>query len=95
LLIITDQPDTPTTSDHELHGRIEGDCVGHPGFVNDHQSRLPDPSGPFGQVAVVQRPGELGEGVGADAGLLGEDSGRGGRRSEAEHLTAVLGPRQD
>ena len=28
----------------------------------------------------------------ADAGLLGEDGGRGSRRSQAEHLAAVLGP---
>ena len=37
LLIITDQPDTPTTSDHELDGGVEGQSVGHPGFVDDHQ----------------------------------------------------------
>src|SRR4029453_11455739 len=49
----------------------------------------------FGRVAMVQRPGELGEGVGADAGLLGEDGGRGGRGGKAEHLAAVLGPGQD
>jgi microcompartment protein CcmK/EutM len=37
LLIISDQSDTRTTSDHELHGGVEGDGVGHPGFVDDHQ----------------------------------------------------------
>src|SRR4029434_8377011 len=34
---------------------------------------------------------EFGEGVGADAGLLAENSGRGSRWGEAEHLAAVLG----
>ena len=29
LLIITNQPDTPTTSDHELDGGVEGEGVGH------------------------------------------------------------------
>ena len=50
---------------------------------------------PVRKVAMVEGPGELGEGVGADTGLLGEDGGRGGRRSQAEDLAAVLGPGQD
>ena len=37
LLIISDQPHTPTTSDHELDGGVEGQSVGHAGFVDDHQ----------------------------------------------------------
>jgi hypothetical protein len=41
---------------------------------------------------VLQRPGELGEGVGADAGLLTQDGGRGGGRRKPDHGTAVLGP---
>jgi hypothetical protein len=41
---------------------------------------------------MVQGPGELGECVGSDAGLLGKDSRRGGRWGQAEDLTAVLGP---
>ena len=41
---------------------------------------------------MVYGPGELGEGVGADVGLLGEDGGRGSRRGQAEDLAAVLGP---
>ena len=47
-----------------------------------------------GRSPWSQRPGEFGEGVGADAGLLAEDGGRGSRRGEAEHLAAVLGPGQ-
>ena len=43
---------------------------------------------------MVQGPGEFGECVGADAGLLGEDGRRGSGRGEAEHLAAVLGPGQ-
>ena len=37
LLIITDQPDTRTATDGELDGGVEGDGVGHAGFVDDHQ----------------------------------------------------------
>ena len=32
LLIITDQPNTPTTNDHELDGGVEGQSVGHSGL---------------------------------------------------------------
>ena len=46
LLIITDQPDAPTTSDGELDGGVEGEGVGHPGFVDDHQGRWADPRPP-------------------------------------------------
>ncbi len=54
LLIISDQPDTPTTIDGELHGRVEGEGVGHAGFVDDHQGRRADRCRPLRQVAVVQ-----------------------------------------
>jgi hypothetical protein len=37
LLIISDQPDTPTLTDHEPHRDVEGHGVGYPGFVDDHQ----------------------------------------------------------
>ena len=37
LLIISDQADTCTASDGELHCRVEGEGVGHAGFVDDHQ----------------------------------------------------------
>ena len=37
LLIITHQPDTRTSIDGELHGRVEGEGVGHAGFIDDHQ----------------------------------------------------------
>ena len=94
LLIITDQPDTRTAIDGELDGRVEGEGVGHAGFVDDHQCRRADRGRPVGQVAVPQGPGEFGEGVGADAGLLAKNSGCGRGRGEAEHLAAVLGPGQ-
>ena len=94
LLIITDQPDTPTATDHELDGGVEGQRVGHAGFVDDHQRRRPDPRSPIRQVAVLQRPGELGQRVGADAGLLAKDRSRGGGRGKPDHLAAVLGPGQ-
>ena len=93
LLIITDQPDTRTATDGELHGGVEGEGVGHAGFVDDHQCRRADRGRPVRQVAVVQGPGEFGEGVGADAGLLGEDGGRGSRGGQAEHAGRRLGSR--
>jgi hypothetical protein len=37
LLIITNQPDTRTPIDGELHGGVEGQSVGHAGFIDDHQ----------------------------------------------------------
>jgi hypothetical protein len=37
LLIITDKPDTRTTIKSELHRCVEGEGVGHPGFVDDDQ----------------------------------------------------------
>ena len=92
LLIISDESDTRTASDGELDGGVEGQSVGHAGFVDDQQGRRADRCRPVRQVAVVQGPGELGEGVGADPGLLAKDGGRGGRRGQAEHLAAVLGP---
>jgi hypothetical protein len=91
-LIISDQPDARASSDGELHGGVEGEGVGHAGFVDDHQCRRADRGLPVRQFTVVERPGEFGEGVGADAGLLGEDSGCGCGGGEAEHLAAVLGP---
>ena len=77
LLIITDQSDTPTTTDGELDGGVEREGVGHAG-VDDHQGRWADHCRPV-EVAVVQGPGEFCESVGADAGLLCEDGGRGSR----------------
>ena len=92
LLIITDQSDTRTAIDGELDGGVEGEGVGHAGFVDDHQSRRSDRCRPVWQVTVLEGPGEFGECVGADAGLLGEDGGRGSRGGEADHLAAILGP---
>jgi hypothetical protein len=42
LLIITDQAHTRTTTDGELDGGVEGEGVGHAGFVDDHQGRRSD-----------------------------------------------------
>ena len=55
LLIITDQPDTGTSIDGELHGGVEGEGVGHAGFVDDHQCRRADRGRPVGQVAVLAK----------------------------------------
>ena len=54
LLIITDQPDTRTAIDGELHGRVEDEGVGHAGFVDDQQGRRADRGRPVRQVAVPQ-----------------------------------------
>ena len=53
LLIITDQPDTGTSSDGELDGCVEGEGVGHTGFIDDHQCRRVDRGRPLRQVAVL------------------------------------------
>ena len=37
LLIISDQSDRRTAIDGELDGGVEGQGVGHAGFVDDHQ----------------------------------------------------------
>jgi hypothetical protein len=37
LLIITDQPDAAAAADDELDRGVQGQGVGHPGFVDDHQ----------------------------------------------------------
>jgi hypothetical protein len=94
LLIITDQSDTRTAIDGELHGRVEGQGVGHAGFVDDQQGRRADRCRPVRQLAVLQGPGQFGECVGADAGLLAEHGRCGCGRGEADHLAAVLGPGQ-
>jgi hypothetical protein len=64
LLIITDQADTRAAIDGELDGGVEGGGVGHAGFVDDHQSRRSDRCRPVRQLAVLEGPGEFGEGVG-------------------------------
>ena len=50
LLIITDQPDAATTADDELNGGVQGEGVGHPGFVDDHQAGPADAFRPVRQV---------------------------------------------
>ena len=54
LLIITDQPHARTATDGELDGGVEGEGVGHSGFVDDHQCRRADRGRPVRQVAVLQ-----------------------------------------
>ena len=51
LLIISDQSDTRTAIDGELDGGVEGEGVGHAGFVDDHQCRRPDCCRPLRKVA--------------------------------------------
>ena len=51
LLIITDQPDTAAATDDELDGGVQGEGVGHPGLVDDHQRGPADAFRPVGQVS--------------------------------------------
>ena len=53
LLIITDQPDTRPAVDGELDGGVEGQGVGHPGLVDDHQGAPVRCGRPVGQVVVL------------------------------------------
>ena len=55
LLVVTDQPNTAAASDDEVDGGVKGKGVGHPGLVDHHQGRRPNPPGPVGQVVVVER----------------------------------------
>ena len=47
---------------------------------------------PAGRVAVVEVPGELGDGVGVGADLLAEPGGGDRGRGEADDGAAVVGP---
>ena len=48
LLIIADQSDTRTAIDGELDGGVDGEGVGHSGFVDDQQCRWADRCRPVG-----------------------------------------------
>src|SRR5215204_7292998 len=52
LLIITNQPDTRPAVDGVLYGRVEGQGVGHAGFVDDDQRRRSDPGRPIRESAA-------------------------------------------
>ena len=54
----------------------------------------PTAAAPVRQFTVVEGPCEFGERIAADAGLLRQDGRCGSRRGQADHLTAVLGPRE-
>jgi hypothetical protein len=53
LLIISDQSDTHAAIDGELDGGVEGQGVGHAGFVDDQQGRPADCCRPLRKVAVL------------------------------------------
>jgi hypothetical protein len=81
LLIITDQPDTAAATNHELDGRVQGQGVGHSGFVDDHQAGSADALRPVGKVTVVDGPSELGQRFGWCAGGVAELRCCGGGRA--------------
>jgi hypothetical protein len=37
LLVVPDQPNTPTPAHHKLDDSVEGESVSHPGLIDDHQ----------------------------------------------------------
>jgi hypothetical protein len=53
LLIITNQPDTRTTTDGEPDGGVERQCVCHARFVDDQQGRWADRGRPVRQFTMV------------------------------------------
>jgi hypothetical protein len=54
LLIISDQSDVRTAIDGELDCGVQGQSVGHAGFVDDHEGRRPDPRSPIRQFAMAE-----------------------------------------
>ena len=93
LLIITDKPDAAAAADDELDGGVQGQGVGHPGFVDDHQAGPADAFRPIRQVIVVDGPGELRQRVGRYAGGVAELRRRGGGRGQPDHVAAAVAPR--
>jgi hypothetical protein len=91
LLIVTDQPHTPAAAHHILHGGVQGNGVGHPGLINHHQRRPPNPC-PVGRIVVVDGPGEFGDGIGVGVKLVPELCGGGRRRGEPDHIPAGFSP---
>jgi hypothetical protein len=53
LLIISDQAHDRTAIDGEPDGGIQGQGVGHAGFVDDQQHRRPNRGRPVRKVAVL------------------------------------------
>ena len=94
LLVVSDQPDAAAPGHDEVDGGVEGEGVGHAGLVEENQGGRPDPLRPVGQVAGLDGPDELGEGVGAGVGLGAQHLGRGGGRGEPDHVAAALDPRR-
>jgi len=92
LLIITDQAHTAATTDDELDGGVEGEGVGHPGLVDDHQRRPVDALRPAGQVTMIDGPGQFRQRFGRCTGGIAELCRSGGGRGQAEHLAAAVAP---
>jgi hypothetical protein len=70
LVIITNQPDTRAAVESESDCGVEGQGVGHASLVDDQQGRRAEPGRPVRQFTVLEGPGQFGQSVGADAGLL-------------------------
>ena len=88
LLIITDRPNTATTADDELNGSVQGEGVGHPGFVDDHQRGpvdtvgvQPTPTSPSaGRVHGSEAEAEVDHAFGDGAGALAVASAKPGEK---------------
>ncbi len=94
LLVVADEPDAAAAGEDVADGGVQGEGVGHAGFVDHHQGVRADLGGPVGQITVVDRPGELGEGVGVGVDLRAQGGRRRSGRREAQHGAAGLGPRR-
>ena len=94
LLIITDQPDTCTSIDGELHGGVEVRVSAMPASSMITNVDGPTAAAQSGNSPCCSDQVSLARVSWADAGLLAKNSGSGCGRGQAEHLAAVLGPGQ-
>ncbi len=78
LLVVPDEADAAAGVDDVADDGVEAEGVGHAGFVDDHQRPGPELFDPAGRVAVLEVPGELGDGVRCSVDLLAESGGRNG-----------------
>jgi hypothetical protein len=54
LLIVADEPDTAASVNDVTHGCVEGEGVGHAGFIDHHQGGGADAGRPLRQLELVQ-----------------------------------------
>ncbi len=94
LLVVADEPDAAAALQDVGDGVVEGDGVGHAGFVDDHQGLGSDALVPGGGVAEAggDVPDEFGERVVVAVHLGSELGCCGGGRGESDDVAAGRGP---